>query len=403
MPRVGAVLVAAGASTRAGPGVPKQFRRLDTRPVFVAALEPLLRHCDEIVVVVPAGEEERAALLLSRCGLPSSRVAPDRADGNARVAVVAGGPRRQDSVGEGLRALSGETEVVLVHDAARPFAAEAVVERVIEAALEHGAAVPVVPVSDTVKRVEEGLVVATLDRSVLALAQTPQGFRREVLVSARREIGDADVTDDAQCVELAGQPVAVVEGDPSNLKLTDARDLELAALLGASRLGLDADARVGIGSDCHRLVEGRRLVLCGVEVPFGRGLDGWSDADAATHAVMDALLGAAGERDVGHHFPPGDERYERADSTSLLREVVDLLRREGFCVGSVDLTVTAEAPRLSPFIDDMRRTLAEALGVGSDRVSVKATTTEGTGPEGAGEAISATAVAVVRRRGEDDV
>jgi 2-C-methyl-D-erythritol 4-phosphate cytidylyltransferase/2-C-methyl-D-erythritol 2,4-cyclodiphosphate synthase len=194
---------------------------------------------------------------------------------------------------------------------------------------------------------------------------------------------------------MAGHTVAVVAGEPGNVKLTDASDLALADLVAANALGLEAGARVGTGSDWHRLVPGRSLVLCGVDVPFDRGLDGWSDADVATHALMDALLGAVGERDIGHHFPPGDARYEGASSIELLRSVAALLDSRGFAASSVDITIVAEAPRLSPHVDGMRETLARALGLGADRVSVKATTTEGTGPEGRGEVISATAVAVV--------
>ncbi|MFH1502407.1 MAG: 2-C-methyl-D-erythritol 4-phosphate cytidylyltransferase [Candidatus Eisenbacteria bacterium] len=390
MSRAGAILVAAGSSERAGSGPPKQFRMLGTRPMFVSALDPLLAVCEEVAVVVPEDQVARATESLRGAGVPVSETA-----GGAGVRVVAGGARRQDSVGAGLDALSPDVGVVLVHDAARPFASAALARRVIEAALEHGAAVPAVPVPDTVKRVEDGAVVATLDRSVLRLSQTPQGFRRDVLERARDALGGADVTDDAQCVEMAGHPVAVVEGEPGNVKLTTPYDLELAALRAADALGFVPRARVGTGSDWHRVVHGRRLVLCGVEVPFESGLDGWSDADVATHAVMDALLGAVGERDIGHHFPPGEAKLEGASSIGLLETVVSLLSSKGFSASSVDVTIVAQAPRLSSHIEAMRGNLARALGISPSRVAVKATTTEGTGPEGRGEAMSATAVAVV--------
>ncbi len=392
MPRVGAVVVAAGSSTRAGGGTPKQFRMLGTRPMFVAAVEPLLEDCDEIVIVVPAGTESRAASMARSAGIPEGR-----------VKLVAGGPRRQDSVANGVAALSSDVGIVLVHDAARPFATRALVARVIEAAAEHGAAVPAVPATDSVKRVENGEVVASLDRSVLVLTQTPQGFRRDVLERAMASCADTDVTDDAQCVEMSGHAVVVVAGEPGNVKLTHPSDLEAAVTRAAEASGLDRPARVGIGSDVHRLTVGRKLVLCGVEVPFDKGLDGWSDADVATHAVMDALLGAVAERDIGHHFPPGEEEYRGASSISLLRKVVRLLRSMGYVPSSIDVTIVAEAPRLAPHIDAMRHTLAGATGLSSGDVSVKATTTEGTGAEGAGEAISASAVAVVRPTGDTDV
>lgn len=389
VPRVGAVVVAAGSSTRAGEGAPKQFRMLGAKPMFVAALEPLLGECDEIVVVVPCGSEERAASMLRSAGLP-----------DAGVRFIAGGERRQDSVGRGLAALSPEVAVVLVHDAARPFASARLAARVVAAAAEHGAAIPVVPVADSIKRVDDGKVVASLDRSVLVLSQTPQGFRREVLERARELCGDTDVTDDAQCVEMSGHPVAVVDGEPGNVKLTHAADVEAAGFRAGGTAGLDRPARVGIGSDLHRLVTGRKLVLCGIDIPSDKGLDGWSDADVATHAVMDALLGAVAERDIGHHFPPGNEEYRGASSIGLLRKVVKLLRSRGYAPSSVDVTIVAEAPRLSSFIDAMRRSLAEATGMEPGAISVKATTTEGTGAEGAGEAISASAVAVVRPTGD---
>jgi 2-C-methyl-D-erythritol 4-phosphate cytidylyltransferase/2-C-methyl-D-erythritol 2,4-cyclodiphosphate synthase len=391
--RIGAVLVAAGASERAGPGVPKQFRTLGVRPMLVVALAPLLEVCDEVAVVVPESDVERTTEMLRGAGIPAGETS------GGAVRVVAGGARRQDSVGNGLAALSREVDLVLVHDAARPFASAALARLVAEAASEHGAAVPVVPVHDTVKRVEDDEVVASLDRSVLRLSQTPQGFRRDVLEAAREATGDADVTDDAQCVEMAGRRVAVVDGEWGNVKITTPEDLALADLRAADAAGLGPDSRVGTGSDWHRLVPGRRLVLAGVEVPFDLGLDGWSDADVATHAVMDALLGAAGERDIGHHFPPGESEYEGASSMTLLERVVAILDAGGFAPASVDVTIVAEAPRLSPHIDRMREIMAAALGLPPARVSVKATTTEGCGPEGRGEVISAAAVAVVTPRG----
>jgi 2-C-methyl-D-erythritol 4-phosphate cytidylyltransferase/2-C-methyl-D-erythritol 2,4-cyclodiphosphate synthase len=256
----------------------------------------------------------------------------------------------------------------------------------------RGAVVPVVPVPDTVKRVDAGAVVATLDRSVLGLVQTPQGFARSVLVDALAALGDADVTDDAQAVELAGGHVVVVEGEPGNVKVTSPSDLEIARLRVAASVGLGASVRVGIGYDLHRLVPGRRLVLCGVEIPFEKGLEGHSDADVATHAVMDALLGAVAAGDIGQHFPPGDPEYKDISSLVLLDRVVEIVRSRAFAVRFVDVVIVAEKPKLAPFVPQMRAMLARVLGVPVDAVSVKATTTEGMGPEGTGEAISARAV-----------
>lgn len=395
MAKVGAVLVAAGSSSRIEGDVPKQFQILGTRPVFVVALDALIPLCEEVVVVVPEGDVERARRLLAESGVES---------GGARVRTVVGGERRQDSVMRGLEALSPEIEIVLVHDAARPFASRALIERVIAAAEAVGAAVPAVPVTETVKRVEEdevgARVLTTLDRSILRLAQTPQGFRREVLGNAYEALADADVTDDASLVEIAGGEVAVVDGEPGNVKITTAADLDAARSRANLALGLDRPARAGFGTDFHRLVPGRELLLGGVSVPFDRGLDGHSDADVAAHAVCDALLGAVAAGDIGTHFPPDDPRFEGVSSLSLLERVAEIVRERGFAVGSVDVTVVAEAPRLAPFVGSMCRALAEALGVEPGLVSVKATTTEGTGPEGRGEGMSATAVAVVRASGE---
>ncbi len=395
MSRVGTIVVAAGASTRAGGTLAKQFAVLGARPMFVAAVEAVLAASHEVIVVAPPGEVRTAEDVLRKffptSGAPSA---------GKRLAVVPGGPRRQDSVREGLSALSPEVDVVLVHDAARPFASKELAARVAAGAEAAGACGPAVPVPDTVKRIESGedgpRVVRTLDRSLLRLAQTPQGFRRSVLEDAYRGLGDIDVTDDASAVEMAGHSVVVVDGEPGNVKITTAEDLEAARVRSNLNLGLNAGARIGEGFDCHRLVEGRDLVLCGVRVPFDRGLEGYSDADVATHALADAILGAAARGDIGRHVPPGDPRFKDISSIVLLRRVVEIVREQGYAVGNADVTIIAEEPKLAPFVDDMRRALAEALGVGAPSVSVKATTTEGTGPEGRGEVVSSRAIVVLR-------
>lgn len=395
MSKVGTVLVAAGASTRVGGATPKQFRLLGTKPMFILALEAVLPSSDEIVVVAAPDQIELAERLLAASGVRSGR-----GEAGARLSVVPGGARRQDSVRRGLAALSPGVDIVLVHDAARPFATRDLVARTVAAAEATGTCVPAVPISETVKRVEcdeDGpRVLTTLDRSLLRLAQTPQGFRRELLEDAFDALRDADVTDESSVVELAGHSVAVIDGEAGNTKITTAADLEAARARVNLALGLDAAARVGGGFDFHRLVEGRDLVLAGVTVPFERGLDGHSDADVATHAVCDALLGAVAAGDIGTHFPSGDARLKGVSSLVLLRRVVEIVRELGFVVGSVDVTIVAEAPRLSPFIDAMRRALSETLGIEIGSVSIKATTTEGTGPEGRGEGMSARAVAVIR-------
>jgi len=399
---VGTVLVAAGSSERIGAIFPKQFLPLGPDPMFFLALESVLPHSNEVAVVTQPDFVGTARAILRSAGATSD---PDSSDAEAallfrgvRILAVTGGERRQDSVTNGLAALSAEVDIVLVHDAARPFASPDLVERVIAAAREHGAAVPTIPVPDTVKRIEGDTVAETVERSALGLAQTPQGFRREVLEAAYEALGGADVTDDASAVELAGGRVAIVEGEPGNFKVTTPTDLQLASVVANCRRGLGPGYRAGTGTDTHRLVAGRDLVLCGVRIPFEKGLAGHSDADVATHAVCDALLGAVAAGDIGHHFPPDDPKYEGISSMTLLERVVEVVRERRCRVVNVDVTVVAERPRLAPHIPAMRRALAEVLGVDVEAVSVKATTTEGAGPEGEGLTMSSTAVAVVTER-----
>jgi len=390
---VGTVLVAAGSSERIGAAFPKQFLPLGPDPMFFLALESVLPHSDEVAIVTLSDFVGTVRSILRYAGATQ-----DLDFRGARIHAVTGGKRRQDSVQRGLDALSEDIDLVLVHDAARPFASPALVERVVAAAREHGAAVPVVAVPDTVKRVEGDVVAETMDRRALGLAQTPQGFLRAVLEDAYSKLGGADVTDDARAVELAGGEVAIVEGEPGNFKVTTPVDLELASVVANCRRGLGPGYRAGTGSDTHRLVEGRDLVLCGVKIPFERGLDGHSDADVATHAVCDALLGAVAAGDIGFHFPPGDPEFKDISSLVLLERVAEIVREKRCRVVNVDVTIVAQAPKLAPFAAEMRRTLADALGLDVEAVSVKATTTEGTGPEGEGLAISSSAVAVVTER-----
>ena len=393
MARVGTILVAAGSSERIGAIFPKQFLPLGPDPMFFLALESVLPHSDEVAVVTLPDFVGTVKTILRAAGATE-----DLMFRGARVVPVVGGERRQDSVECGLAALSSDVDVVLIDDAARPFASPHLTELIVEAAREHGAAVPVVAVPDTVKRVDGDTVAETLDRATLGLAQTPQGFRREIIERAYRELKGVDVTDDARAVELLGETVTIVPGEPGNFKVTTPVDLQLASVVANCRRGLGPGYRAGTGSDTHRLVPGRDLVLCGVKIPFGKGLEGHSDADVATHAVCDALLGSVAEGDIGVHFPPGDPEFKDISSLLLLERVVEIVRDKRCRVVNVDVTIVAEAPRLAPHVPAMRRTLADALDVEVEVVSVKATTTEGTGPEGEGLAISSAAVAIVTER-----
>jgi 2-C-methyl-D-erythritol 4-phosphate cytidylyltransferase/2-C-methyl-D-erythritol 2,4-cyclodiphosphate synthase len=378
------IVVAAGRAERFGGSVPKQFLEVDGVACVDRAVRALTSHPgirDAVVVLHP------------------DQVSGERGERLARLGgvrgVVAGGQTRADSVRQGLAAV-GDASHVLVHDAARPLVGKTVIGAVLAATLEHGAAVPAIAIPDTVKEVSDAdRVVRTLDRDRLRLAQTPQGARTDWLA---RALDDArgrgeDVTDEAAALERAGHRVAVVPGDPANMKITTQTDLRHArALLG----GDGSILRVGTGFDIHRFGEGRRLVLGGVEFPGETGLDGHSDADVVLHAVMDALLGAVALGDIGEHFPPDDERFRDVASTDLAREVAGMLSSRGFAIVNVDVMVLAERPRIRDRVDSMRRAMAEALGIEAGRVGVKATTLERLGSLGRAEGIASQAVALVR-------
>jgi 2-C-methyl-D-erythritol 4-phosphate cytidylyltransferase/2-C-methyl-D-erythritol 2,4-cyclodiphosphate synthase len=298
-------------------------------------------------------------------------------------------------VAAAFRLVSERADVVVIHDAARPFASSGLVARTIAAAAESGAALAALGVRDTVKQVDGDVVRATLDRQTIFLAQTPQAFRREVLRDALAVTGDA--TDEAALAERAGHTVRIVEGEASNIKVTTSEDLIIAEAIG--RGGKPArTGRAGMGYDLHRFVVGRPFILGGVTIPFERGLAGHSDADAVCHAVTDAILGAAGAGDIGRHFSDTDPRWKGASSIDLLRRAVEVVHAEGLDVGNVDATVIVERPKLAPYIDQMRANLAAVLGVSIDRVSIKGKTNEGLGELGRGEALAVHAIALVRSR-----
>ena len=381
---VGCVLLAAGRSARMGGG-DKLLADLAGRPVLAHSLAALAA-CDQIAhVVVVTGAANRAAV---------AQLARSHGGGKVR-ALATGGAQRQDSVAAGLAALPN-VELVAVHDGARPLVDAEDFSEGARLAREVGAAIAAAPVADTVKRVDAAeRVIETPPRAALRAAATPQVFRRKLLERAHRAAKEAGVsaTDDAALVERLAEPVVVFASRRRNLKITTADDLLLAESLLNPSAG---ELRAGIGIDSHRFESGRRLVLGGVEIPGHDGLGGHSDADALTHAIIDALLGAAGLGDIGQHFPPGDPQWAGADSIALLRRAVDLLAVAGARPQSVDATVIAERPRLAPHIAAMREALAQALGLKPGQVNVKATTAEGMGALGRGEGIQAHAAATVR-------
>lgn len=378
---VTAIIAAGGRGERFGAGQPKQLVSIGGQTILERSVHAFLMHAsvDDVIVALPAELAEQPPVYLTNTSKP--------------LRVVAGGVRRRDSVAAAFRLVARRTEVVVVHDAARPFASADLISRTIAGAVESGAALAALEARDTVKQVSGSIVRATLDRRTIFLAQTPQAFRRDILRDALAVAGDA--TDEASLAAQAGHEVRIVTGEETNIKITTPEDLVVAEAI--SRSGRPArTGRAGIGYDLHRLVEGRPLILGGVTIPFDRGLAGHSDADAVCHAVTDAVLGAAGAGDIGRHFPDTDARWKGASSVELLRRAVAIVHGLGLAVGNVDATVILERPKLLPHLDAMRANLAEALGVSVDRVSVKGKTNEGVGELGRGEAIAVHAIALVR-------
>ncbi len=390
---VAGLIVAAGRGARAGsePQRPKQYWPIGGVPMLGRAISPFAAHAaiDEILVVIHPDDarlyETAAAPFATRLRAP-----------------VAGGATRQDSVRAGLEALAmSAPDYVLIHDAARPFLDADVIDRVLAGLESHPAALPCVPVTDTLKRAQGALVTGTLDRAGLMRAQTPQGFRFEAILAAHRAAANAGVpefTDDAGLAEWFGLEVAVVEGAEANRKLTTSEDLaiadELLQLRGGARQA--PEMRVGSGYDVHAFGPGDAVILCGVAIPHHQKLTGHSDADVGLHALTDALLGAIGDGDIGVHFPPSDERWRGAPSELFLKHAAGRLAARGGEIVHVDLTFLCEAPRIGPYRDQMRASVASMLGLDMGQVSVKATTNEGLGFIGRGEGIAAMATATVR-------
>lgn len=380
--RVYAIIAAGGRGARFGAPQPKQLLILAGRPILQRSVQAFIGH-DGIAGVIVA--------------LPPGLAAnpPDYLRPGPRLRVVDGGERRQDSVANAFAAVPADADVVVIHDAARPLVTADLITRTVLAAATHGAAIAAVGATDTVKRGDEtGIVRDTLPRERIFLAQTPQAFRIDVLRQALAgAVRSTDATDEASLVEQAGHTVRLVEGSRRNLKITTPDDLDMAERLMDDLPSL----RVGNGYDLHRLVPGRPLILGGVTIPFEKGLQGHSDADAVCHAVTDAVLGAAGAGDIGRHFPDTDPAWKDADSIVLLGTAADRVRALGFALVNLDVVVIAQRPKLVPHIDAMRQRLAAALGVDIERISIKGKTNEGVDSMGVGESIAVHAVALIAR------
>jgi 2-C-methyl-D-erythritol 4-phosphate cytidylyltransferase/2-C-methyl-D-erythritol 2,4-cyclodiphosphate synthase len=376
MPRIAVLIVAAGRGERAGGTVPKQYRPLAGRPMLRRTAEAFGGRADMVQVVIGANQS---------CAYEAAM-----ADFGA-LPPVGGGDARQQSVRNGLEALAAhKPDFVLIHDAARPLLSPALIDRVIAALSGADAAIPLLPVADTLKT-QSGGKWSTVPREALSRAQTPQAFRFAAILKAHRDYASHDVTDDMALAEIAGLKIATVPGEEINMKITTADDFAIAErLLGGGEF------RTGMGFDAHRFAPGDHIWLCGVRIPHDHSLEGHSDADAGLHALTDAILGAIGAGDIGLHFPPSDEKWRGAPSSRFLEYTAALANKARGAIVHCDVTLICERPKISPHRENMRARIAEILGLDVSRVSVKATTTEGMGFTGRGEGVAAQAIATVR-------
>jgi len=380
MPKTAILIVAAGKGERAGTSLPKQYEPLAGQPMLrrtVAAFDGWPVH-----VVIGPGQEDLAAAALAGLALPPP---------------VLGGATRQESVRRGLEALASDApDFVLIHDAARPLVSSRVIGDVI-AALEGGAdgALPMVAAADTLRRRGADGGWSLVPRDGLYRAQTPQGFAYGSILKAHRDHAAQEVTDDVALAELAGMKVVMIDGEEKNFKVTRKEDFALAAAM-IEPSSENRDVRTATGYDVHKFTTGDHIWLCGLKVPHSHGLEGHSDADVGLHAITDALLGCIGEGDIGMHFPPTDERWRGAPSWKFLDHAASLVRGRGGVISHVDVTLICERPKIGPHRDAMKAKIAEILKLEPDRVSVKATTTEGLGFTGRREGIAAQAIATVR-------
>lgn len=376
---IAALIVAAGKGDRAGGAVPKQYATLGGKALLTHSVDAFLAHpaTGAVVLVIGEGQEQLAREALGARPLSG---------------IVTGGAQRQDSVRAGLEALAGQgVTKVLIHDAARPFLSADVIDRLIAELDRADGALPALPVVDTLARGGE-MLGDVVDRAGLLRIQTPQAFRYDAIMTSHKGWKGGIATDDAQMARAAGYEIMIVPGDPALEKITIAADFAAAE----QRLAASRSVRTGMGFDVHRLEAAKPLWLCGLKVEHEYGLAGHSDADVALHAVVDALLGAIGEGDIGSHFPPSDPKWKGADSALFVAHARDLVAVRGGTIDHVDLTIICEAPRIGPLRETMRARLAELLNIDIGRTSVKATTTEGLGLTGRREGIAAQAIATVR-------
>jgi 2-C-methyl-D-erythritol 4-phosphate cytidylyltransferase / 2-C-methyl-D-erythritol 2,4-cyclodiphosphate synthase len=377
-----ALIVAAGEGERFGGPIPKQYQDLAGSPILRRSVLAFLRH--------PAIQQVRVVINSKHRDLYDEATV-----GLELPEPIQGGKTRQDSVRLGLEAMENQKpEMVMIHDAARPLIDADTIQRVREALDTHDAAIAAKPLVDTLKRGQDDVIKETIDRTNLWQAHTPQGFRFQSILEAHRKWQGNSFTDDAAVAEHAGLRVTLIHSNPDNMKLTNPDDLDRARrLLG---IGALPDVRTGFGYDVHRFVPGSQITLCGHTFPHDHSLEGHSDADAGLHALTDAILGTIGEGDIGVHFPPSEAKWKGADSTVFLRHAVDLLRQKGGAISHVDITFICERPKIGPQRAAMTKRLSELLKITSDRIGIKASTTEQLGFTGRGEGLAVQAVATVR-------
>lgn len=381
-----------------GAPVPKQFLRIGGRTILERTVNRFLEQDfpDRLVITLPQAQMQEGINLLRKAGIDAGtegQSAEHESRVNVPVTVVPGGSARQDSVWNALQYLQKqgfeEDDLVLVQDGVRPFTEDQTIQDVLLRAEKAGAAIAALPAVSTIRHITEG----TLDRSKLYSVQTPQGFQFGLLIRAFEAAAKDHFsgTDEAGLVERIGVLPEIAEGTPSNIKITTPEDLQK----------MSGEIRIGTGFDVHRLVEDRKLILGGVEIPYEKGLLGHSDADVLVHALMDAMLGAAALGDIGKLFPDNDPAYAGADSMKLLARVCEVLKEHGWALGNADMTVICQRPKLAGYIQEMRQRIAEVCGVSEDRISVKATTTEKLGFTGRGEGIAAEAVCTITAQAAD--
>ncbi len=383
-----ALLVAAGRSERMGGGMPKPYIQFGEESILRRTIRIFAEHPDIDGVRVVIRREHH----------PYYRKATEDL---TIIPCVVGGNSRQESVRLGLESLSHhQPERVLVHDVARPFVSHELISRVNDALHKHKAVIPVVAITDTIKRIENGKVIETIGRDGAVRVQTPQGFDYQSIVTAHKQANSKNLTDDASVCELAGIDVYTVEGEKDNFKLTNSGDLKYME----NNLAINSETRVGIGYDVHALarhepetpVVQQNIKLCGIRIPFTHYLVGHSDADVGLHAIVDAILGAIGAEDIGAHFPPHDRKWQGADSERFLLHAYELLHSRGGELVNIDVTLICERPKISDYREEMVGHIAKTLKIDANRISIKATTTEKLGFTGRGEGIAAQAIAAVR-------